>query len=179
MNIPLSWYASENLISRDGFSRPVPRQPAHSILRLNLVLTHGIPPDFCAASIYCFKPPYAIGSVPSLSSHEFAHRWHSLSRVRWHRAGKPQGSSKRMLSWQVTMDHAHCHFTVPLPSRKLALVAAGVKGTLACTPWLVLVFCSHGSDRAVNLNRVATSCTSSVYPTKFQIPFFLYFPKFP
>ena len=29
MNIPLSPYAPENLVSRDGFSRPVPRQPAH------------------------------------------------------------------------------------------------------------------------------------------------------
>ena len=47
MNIPLSQHAPDNLVSRDGFSRPVPRQPAHpKILRLNLVLTHGIPPDF-------------------------------------------------------------------------------------------------------------------------------------
>ena len=30
MNIPLSPYAPQNLISREGFSRPVPRQPAHS-----------------------------------------------------------------------------------------------------------------------------------------------------
>ena len=36
-----------------------------SILRLNLVLTHGIIPDFRAASIYLYKPPYAMGSVPS------------------------------------------------------------------------------------------------------------------
>ena len=28
-NFPLSLYVPENLISRDGFSRPVPRQPAH------------------------------------------------------------------------------------------------------------------------------------------------------
>ena len=28
-NIPLSPCAPENLVSRDGFSRPVPRQPAH------------------------------------------------------------------------------------------------------------------------------------------------------
>ena len=28
-NIPLSPYVPENLVSRDGFSRPVPRQPAH------------------------------------------------------------------------------------------------------------------------------------------------------
>ena len=46
-NIPLSPCVPGNLISRDGFSRPVPRQPAHlSILRLNLVLTYGIPPEF-------------------------------------------------------------------------------------------------------------------------------------
>ena len=30
MNFPLSTYVPENLASRDGFSRPVPRQPAHS-----------------------------------------------------------------------------------------------------------------------------------------------------
>ena len=36
-----------------------------SILRLNLVLTYRIPPDFRAAFIYFFKPPYAIGSVLS------------------------------------------------------------------------------------------------------------------
>ena len=36
----------ENLVSRDGFSSPVPRQPSHSVLRLNLVLTHGILLDF-------------------------------------------------------------------------------------------------------------------------------------
>ena len=30
INIPLSSYVPENLVSRDGFSRPVQRQPAHS-----------------------------------------------------------------------------------------------------------------------------------------------------
>ena len=30
MNIPLSSFVPKNLVSRDGFSRPVPRQPAHS-----------------------------------------------------------------------------------------------------------------------------------------------------
>ena len=29
INIPLSLCVPENLVSRDGFSRPVPRQPAH------------------------------------------------------------------------------------------------------------------------------------------------------
>ena len=50
------------------------------------------------------KPPYAIGSVPSLSGREIAYRWRSPPRVRRHRAGKPQGSSERVLPWQITMD---------------------------------------------------------------------------
>ena len=29
MNISLSAFAPENLVSRDGFGRPVPRQPVH------------------------------------------------------------------------------------------------------------------------------------------------------
>ena len=47
------------------------------------------------------KPPYAIGSVPSLSGHAIAYRWRSLPRVRRHRASKPQGSSERVLPWQA------------------------------------------------------------------------------
>ena len=48
MNISLSAFVPENLVLRDGFGSPVPRQPAHlSILRLNLVLTYyGISPEF-------------------------------------------------------------------------------------------------------------------------------------
>ena len=62
------------------------------------------------------KPPYAIGSVPSLSGHEIAYRWRSLPRVRRHRASKPQGSSERVLPWQITMDQliftslSHTHY---------------------------------------------------------------------
>ena len=55
------------------------------------------------------KPPYAIGSVPSLSGHANAYRWRSLLRVRRHRgASKPQGSSERVLPWQITMDQIIC-----------------------------------------------------------------------
>ena len=62
------------------------------------------------------KPPYAIGSVPSLSGHAIAYRWRSLPRVRRHRACKPQGSSERVLPWQITMDQlifaslSHTHY---------------------------------------------------------------------
>ena len=46
IDISLSAFAPEKLVSGGGFGSPVPRQPAHSILRLNLVLTYGIPPEF-------------------------------------------------------------------------------------------------------------------------------------
>ena len=49
------------------------------------------------------KLPYAIGSVPTLSGQATAYRWRSLPRVRWQRASKPLGSSKRVLPWQVTL----------------------------------------------------------------------------
>ena len=99
----------KNLVSRDGFSRPVPRQPAHlhtqaesgAYLRDSSRVPRRRP------FIY-LKPPIAIGSVPSLSGHAIAYRWRSLPRVRWHRAGKPRGSSERELPWQVTMDQLIC-----------------------------------------------------------------------
>ena len=111
MNIPLSPCVPENLVSRDGFSRPVPRQPAH--LHTQAEFT-GFLPSSAVASI--MKPPYAIGSVPSLSGHAIAYRWRSLPRVRRHRASKAQGSSERVLPWQITMDQlifaslSHTHY---------------------------------------------------------------------
>ena len=78
------------------------------------MLTYGIPPGF-RGGVH-MKPPYAIGSVPSLSGHAVAYRWRSLPRVRRHRASKPQGSSERVLPWQITMDQlvfaslSHTHY---------------------------------------------------------------------
>ena len=114
-NIPLSPCVPENLVSRDGFSRPVPHQPAHlhtqaesgAYLRYSSRVPRRRP---------FMKPPYAIGPVPSLSGHAIAYRWRSLPRVRRHRANKPQGSSERVLPWQITMDQlifaslSHTHY---------------------------------------------------------------------
>ena len=102
-NFPLSPCVPENLVSRDGFSRPVPRQPAHlhtqtesgAYLRDSSRVPRRRP---------FTKPPYAIGSVPSLSGHAIAYRWRSLPRVRRRRASEPQGSSERVLLWQITTD---------------------------------------------------------------------------
>ena len=105
----LSAFAPKNLVSRDGFGSPVPRQPAHlhtqaesgPYLRDSFRVPRRRP------FIY-FKSPYAIGSVLSLSGHAIAYRWRSLPRVRRHGARKPQGSSERVLPWQVTMDQLIC-----------------------------------------------------------------------
>ena len=55
MNISLSTFAPENLVSRDGFGVPFRVNLLVFILRLNLVLTYGIPPEFRRASIYLFQ----------------------------------------------------------------------------------------------------------------------------
>ena len=107
MNISLSPFVSENLVSRDEFGRSVPRQPAHlhtqaeydAYLRDSSRVPRRRP---------FIKPLYAIGSVPSLSGHAIAYQWRSLPRVRRHRASQPQGSSKRVLPGQVTMDQLVC-----------------------------------------------------------------------
>ena len=109
MNISLSPFEPENLVSRDGFGSPVPRQPAHlhtqaesgAYLRDSSRVPRRRP-------FMHLKPPYASGSVPSLSGHAVAYRWRLLPRVRRHKASKPQGSSERVLPWHVTMDQQIC-----------------------------------------------------------------------
>ena len=107
MNIPLSPYVPENMVSRDRFSRPVPRRPAH-------LHTQAASGTYLRDSSRVpwrrpiMKPPYAIGSVPSLTGHGIAYRWRSLPRVLRYRASKPQGSSDQVLPWQVTMDQLIC-----------------------------------------------------------------------
>ena len=57
MNISLSAFVPENLVSRDGFSSPVPGQPAHLDIQAEFgayILT-GFLPSSAAASIYLFK----------------------------------------------------------------------------------------------------------------------------
>ena len=109
INISLSTIAPENLASRDGFGSLVPRQPGHLHTQAEsgayLRDSSRVPRQ--RTFIY-LKPPYAIGSVPSLSDHSIACRWRSLPRVRRPRASKPQGSSEQVLPRQVTMDQLIC-----------------------------------------------------------------------
>ena len=142
MNIPLSPCVPENLVSRDGFSRPVPCQPDHlhtqaesgAYLRDSSRVPRQHP---------FMKPPYATGSVPSLSGHPIAYRWRTLPRVRRHRASKSQGSSERVLPWQVTMGQlifaslSHTHYWYEVGMLKVPAVlndnVALVTGTCTCT----------------------------------------------
>ena len=110
MNISLSAFAPENLVSRDGFGSPVPRQPAHLHTQVESGAHVHDSSRVPRRRLFMYlKRPYAIGSVPSLSGHAIAYRWRSLPRVP-HRASKPQGSSERVLPWQVTMDQLICVF---------------------------------------------------------------------
>ena len=105
INIFLSAFAPENLVSRDGFGSPVPRQPAHlyTLAESGAYLRDSSRVPRRRPSTY-LKPPYAIGSVLRLSGHANTYRCRSLPRVRRHRASKPRGSSEGVLPWQVTMD---------------------------------------------------------------------------
>ena len=130
---PLSPCVPENLVSRDGFSRPVPRQSAHlhtqaesdAYLRDSSRVPRRRP---------FMKPPYAIGSVPSLSGHATAYRWRSLPRFRRHRASKSQGSSERVLPWQITMDQfifaslSHIHYWHEVGMLKVPACDRGTSG---------------------------------------------------
>ena len=140
-NIPLSPCVPENLVSRDGFSRPFPRQPAHPHTQAESVAYLRDSSRVPRRRPF-MKPPYAIGSVPSLSGHAIAYRWRSLPRVRRHRASKPQGSSKRVLPWQITMDQfifaslSHTHYWYEVGMLKVPRVA--LRQTLKCPlHWLL------------------------------------------
>ena len=74
------------------------------LITLNLVLTHGIPPEFRGGVHILLPAPHTIGSVPSLSDHAIAYRLRSLPRVRWHRASSPQGSSSDWCCLCITTD---------------------------------------------------------------------------
>ena len=137
MNVSVSAFAPENLVSRDGFGSPFPRQPAHlhsqaesgAYIRDSSRFLQRRP-------LLYLKRPDAIESVPSVSDHAIAYRWRSLPRVRRHRASTPLGSSERVLPFlQVTMDQliyaslSHTHywhevgilylFTMVAPARTL------------------------------------------------------------
>ena len=73
---PLSTFAPENLVSRDGFGSPVPRQPAHLHTQAESGAYLRDPSQVPRRRPFLHsKPPYAIVSVPNLSGHAIASRY--------------------------------------------------------------------------------------------------------
>ena len=100
-------------------------QPTHfpALVRLNLVLTHKIPPAFCE-DIFLFIPSTAIGSLPDVSGSKIEYRWCSLPRIRRHGASSRQGSSSNR---RCRFSNHHGPFFVCLPFPTSAV------GTVECT----------------------------------------------
>ena len=81
INISLSPCVPENLISRDGFSRVVPRQLAHLHTQAESGAYLRDSSRVPRRRRSFIKPPYAIGPVPSLSGHSIAYRLRSAVNV--------------------------------------------------------------------------------------------------
>ena len=71
--------------------------------------------------------------------------WRSLPRVRSHRASKPQGSSERVLPWQITMDQfiiaslSHTHYWYEVGMLKVPAVP--VSYVCPCIICMLYVMC--------------------------------------
>ena len=100
----------ENLVSRDGFSRPVPRQPAHlhTQAESGAYLVTGFLPSSAAASIHETAIRHRVSPEFIRSRNCVPMAFTAESRRR--RTSKPQGSSERVLPWQVTRDQLICAF---------------------------------------------------------------------
>ena len=120
MNIPLSPYPPGNLVSRDGFSCPVPRQPAHlhtqagsgAYLRDSWCLLTGFLPSSAAASIYLFQTAIRnrVISPEFIGSRNCVSMAFTAENPLRHKTSKPQGGSKRVLPWQITLDQLICAY---------------------------------------------------------------------
>ena len=72
------------------------------------MVIYGIPPELRGGVHLFIKTAIRHRVSPELSGHAIVYRWRSLPRVRRHRTSKSQGSSKRVLPWQVTSDQLIC-----------------------------------------------------------------------
>ena len=112
-----------------------------SILRMNLVLTHGIPPDVHGGVNIFLPAPHTTGSVPSLSGHAIAYRWRSLPRVRWHWASSPQGSSSNECYLCITVDQMLLCFSLFLHPLLVYSEYVQIIGSISKYNILVLLYC--------------------------------------
>ena len=116
MNISLSPFAPENLVSRDGFGSLLPRRPAHlhTQAEFGAYLLRDSSRVPRRRPFICFnRHTPSIGSVPSVSGHAIAyHDVHCRESVVTGPVSKPQSSSKRVLPWLVTMCVCVCFLPI-------------------------------------------------------------------
>ena len=101
-------FAPENLVSRGGFGSPVPRQPAHLHTQAEPGAYLSDPSRVPRRRPFIYLDRHTPSGQSRVYRVTIAYRWRSLPRVRRHGASKPQGSSERMLPWQVTMEQIVC-----------------------------------------------------------------------
>ena len=106
-NIPLSPCVPENLVSRDGSSRPVPRQPAHLHTQSGGIwcLLTGFLPSSAAAPIYetAIHTPSGQSRVYRVTQFR-TDGVHCRESAGTGPVNLKQGSSERVLPWQITMN---------------------------------------------------------------------------
>ena len=119
-------------LTRDGTAEPVSRD---QILRH--ARGQGNVHFPCSADHEQDWQPYPVDPYSTIcDDHTYIHTY-ILPRVRRHRASKPQGSSERMLPWQITMDqlifaslsHTHYRYEVGMlkvPAVMYTFMKAGV-----------------------------------------------------
>ena len=109
IDISLSLFAPENLVSRDVFGSFVQRQPAHLHNQAESSAYLRDSSRFPRRRPFIYSNRHTpSGRYRVYRGYAIAYRWRPLPRVRRHRASKPQGSSKRVLPWQVIMDQFIC-----------------------------------------------------------------------
>ena len=101
INISLSAFAPDNFGSLDGFGSPIPRQPAHLYTQAEYgAYLRDLSRVPRRRPFIHLEPPYAIGSVPSLSGYAIAYRWRSLAvpspSETWFRGMSVGGSFRRV-----------------------------------------------------------------------------------
>ena len=106
----------EKLVARDGFSRPVPRQPAHLHTRTESgAYLRGFLPNSAAAAIYETAIRHRL-SPECIGSRNCVPRAFTAESPRAQGQYKSQASFERVLPWQVTMDQlifaslSHTHY---------------------------------------------------------------------
>ena len=117
MSISLTSFAPENLVSRDRFGSPVPRQPAHLHTQAEfgayLRDSSRFPRRHPYIYLNCQTTPSVQSRVYRLITQLRIDGVYCRESAGIGPVNAIQSSSKRMLPWQVTMDQLKCASSPP------------------------------------------------------------------